>query len=473
MKKPKFLQNINPRRLHHGANSTVLIVGFITAIILINAVLSALVARFPLKIDLTKERLFVLSDETKALAGALEEPVKIFYLIGTGNEDSLVEETINRYKALSGKITSEKKDPVRDPLFSKKYQEGGADVSEGSLIVESGDRFKTISQLDMFDVEYTQAGAQASGLALEAKLTGAISYVTAKTLPAAYFVTGHGEVELSFLQPKLEEQNFSVSPLDLKTSEIPEDASLLFVVAPQRDFAAGEIDKLDKYFDNGGRAFITLDPGMQLSALDQYFDEIWGVKLGNDIVFETDQRRYFQTPIYLLPAPLEHEFTEIMFTKGLSMLWPQTKTLEFTEKSGITVAALLTSGEKSLAKDSAAEIEPQMQPGDREGAFTLAAVLTQATQSGKDANILLAGTSQFLGALDEPNFANGDFFYAAVHGLSESGAPALTIKAKNLRPQLLNLNALQKVVYALLFAFLPPLLVLAFGLGIWLRRRHL
>ena len=85
----------------------------------------------------------------------------------------------------------------------------------------------------------------------------------------AYFTTGHGEAELdqvdgkgySLLKGRLRELNFKVvSGLQLQDG-VPDDASLLVVLAPKERFSAADAEVLQRYLDGGGRALILLDPG--------------------------------------------------------------------------------------------------------------------------------------------------------------------------------------------------------------------
>ena len=79
----------------------------------------------------------------------------------------------------------------------------------------------------------------------------------------AYYTTNHGEQALtSSLTEALNAQNITLQPLDLLTSEIPEDCSLLIINAPTSDFASDdglvdEVSMLQNYLNEGGKMLLT------------------------------------------------------------------------------------------------------------------------------------------------------------------------------------------------------------------------
>ena len=81
-------------------------------------------------------------------------------------------------------------------------------------------------------------------------------------LKKIYLLEGHGEKDenISVIKTKLEESNYEVAKLHLLESmqegriQIPEDAAVILVVGPLRDFLPAEIGTLRDYVLGGGKA---------------------------------------------------------------------------------------------------------------------------------------------------------------------------------------------------------------------------
>lgn len=79
-------------------------------------------------------------------------------------------------------------------------------------------------------------------LQIENVFTEAVAYVTADSVPTAYFLSGHGEGASA-------ELSFDIS----QNREIPTNADMLIINSPNEDYSNSEVDALIKYVDNGGK----------------------------------------------------------------------------------------------------------------------------------------------------------------------------------------------------------------------------
>ena len=79
-------------------------------------------------------------------------------------------------------------------------------------------------------------------LKLENVFTEAVAYVTADSVPTAYFLSGHGEEASA-------ELSFDIS----QNREIPTNADMLIINSPNEDYSNSEVDALIKHVDNGGK----------------------------------------------------------------------------------------------------------------------------------------------------------------------------------------------------------------------------
>ena len=90
-----------------------------------------------------------------------------------------------------------------------------------------------------------------------------------------YFTTGHGEMvfkkekdvdpdrTISYLKRALRKANFTTKELSIANglaNEIPEDAGVILILAPQLEFSEAEISTIGDFWRNGGAVFIALEP---------------------------------------------------------------------------------------------------------------------------------------------------------------------------------------------------------------------
>ena len=110
--------------------------------------------------DLTRDRLFTLSERTEKLLQGLSKPVDIYVFMGSGEPTyHELRELVTRYKAKTDKITAHFVDPDREPtkfrVLAEKFgvrvgmQENGATEAELAVLVTSGDKRWSITRDDL------------------------------------------------------------------------------------------------------------------------------------------------------------------------------------------------------------------------------------------------------------------------------------------------------------------------------------
>ena len=79
--KEKSVRALNrSRRLRHGTMATVLSVCFVAAVVLVNVIVSILVERYPLTVDLTSNKVFELSQESIDYVSGLDKDINVYVL---------------------------------------------------------------------------------------------------------------------------------------------------------------------------------------------------------------------------------------------------------------------------------------------------------------------------------------------------------------------------------------------------------
>ena len=448
-------------------------VGALVIVILLNLFVGTIGDKIPMKLDLTRNKIFELSDETKNVLKNVDKDIDVYYFATKGNEQLYIAQTIDMYKGYSNKIHFEQKDPTADPVFAREF---GTDITDNSVIVRSGDRIKVVDSSAIYDYTFQQQGIVE--FQLEQKLTKAIAYVQAESDVKVFFTTGHEEAGYQFMKTPLEEENAEVEEIDLKTTDIPADTAAIYIIGPQRDFAADEVTRLQEYLANGGSLNVSLDVRVsEVPVLRQFLSEYWGINYNDDIVMETDNMSILaNNPFYLLPHIEEHDITSSFLQKKVSIAWPEARSLYITEKPGVEAAALLTTTDKAVSKLAVESVSYTVEEGDKTGVQTLAVAVSYVDYDKKArTRIVATGTSLYAASLflSDSSVANSDLLRESFIYLKGEDSAGISITPKNVATQYLTLKQGEITAYMWIFGILPEVIILAAGLFVWLRRRHL
>ena len=190
-KKKKSL--FSSRKFRHGGFSVMMIAAVIVIVALLNVVVSTLDSMWGLSYDLSSNKLYTISAQSKKVVSQVDQDVKIYALMQSGSESSTVENLLENYRKLAPDyIDVTVIDPVQNPTFANQFTSEA--LSMNSVIVTNGDgsRYRVIDQYDMYEFGYTSNyQSYVKSFIGEQKLTNAISFVTAEQVANAYFLTGH------------------------------------------------------------------------------------------------------------------------------------------------------------------------------------------------------------------------------------------------------------------------------------------
>lgn len=501
-------QSIQKRRYHVSkknfslsAYSSTVIAGSIAVAVILNLIVAELPSRYTV-FDLTANRLYSLTDDTKELVSNIGEDVTIYVLANENQADSTLANTLDSYEGLSSHIKVTYVDPAVNPKFYTKYTDGS--ISSNSVIVESSRRSRVVDYNDLYvsEYDYSTYSQNVTGYDAEGQITSAISYVLSENMPKIYMVTGHGELELdSTFTDVIQKANIDTETINLMDYDaVPEDAAAVFVNAPAGDFSSDDTEKLLTYLNDGGDIFInTTYTGKDMPNFDKLLD-FYGVQVSKGLIIETAQNSYYQDPFYLLPSIEYDTITSDIYSGNSYVFAPYCQGLTFTEKEDVEVTPLLASSEKSYVRD---DIENSTsydrQDGDEDGPFYIglscaaqvagAASQEQETdESGntdaasgdvknsestaiifscenlftQEADTMVAGTNQklFSGVLQAFETEDGE-------------SSSVVIPVKNYEVEYLTVSQSWISILALITVIVIPFGFLITGFVIWFRRRKL
>ena len=461
-----------------GLYSAAITAAVIAAVVLLNLLVRAIPSKYT-EFDLSEAGLYTLGDSSKQVARELSQDVTIYYLCETGNEDQIISKLLDKYAAESSHITWELKDPAVYPTFAAQY--GAQEASSGSVILVSGDQNVVLDASDLYDYDYSDyytTGTYSVTFAGENKITSAIYRLTSGEEHRAYYTTNHGEQTLTdTLTSALENQNLTLTGLDMLSDSIPEDCDLLIINNPVQDFASAgalvdEMSDLRGYLSRGGKLLITTDSYNRTPNLDALLAE-FGLSRTEGLVVEGDSSHYMNGyPTYLLPDYASAVESGVLdnVDKNRGVLLQMAQGIALTETEDVISEALLTTSAEAYSKTAGYEMTTLTQEdGDPDGPFTLAAY---ARNENTEAEVIWIDC----GNMDNEGIypmlpGNVTFLQACATTLAFEESTTL-IESKALEAAPLEVSNSTSVALGLTFVIVLPAAVLAAGAVVVLLRRR-
>lgn len=262
-----------PRDRSFAAGSLIiLLVAFIAAVIASNSLLRGV------RLDLTENHLYTLSDGTKSLLGGLSEPINLYFYFSDKNSEDIqvlrdyadrVREMLHEFvDASNGELRLQEIDP--EPFSEdedRAAQYGLTDLGQGSggnSIYFGLAATNTIGEegvIKVFDpdkepsLEYDLARLVYSLSTAEKPVVGLISGVQM----TGGFDPQTQQVRQPWVIDQHIQQLFDVRNLSTSLESIDDDISLLWIVHPV-GLPPSTLYAIDQFILNGGRALIFVDP---------------------------------------------------------------------------------------------------------------------------------------------------------------------------------------------------------------------
>ena len=476
MKKFKLTSSANGKVFRNGLYSTAILAAAIVLAVLVNLLVGALPKKYT-EFDLSAAKMYTLGDSSKQLMQSLDEDVTVYYLCETGSEDAILTKLLDHYADESSHFHWEQKDPALYPAFASQY---GADtVSTGSLIVVSGENSVVLDAAELYEYDYSDyytTGSANVTFGGEKQISSAIYKLTAAAQSHAYYTTNHGEqAPTSSLTEALEAQNIDLQPLDLLTSTIPEDCSLLIINAPTSDFASDdglvdEISQLQAYLANGGKVLLTTSAFTETPNLDAVMAQ-FGLAREPGIVVEGDAgHALYGYPYSLFPdyAATDESTALDGVNRSTHVMLSVAQGITITETDDVAVEPLLNTTEDAYSKPNYNESSTTAkESGDTDGPFSLA---VWARNEDTGAEVIWVGC---------PN-VDSEQVYQSIPGnltflqgcAASLVGQSLLIDTKALEAAPITVAASTSMTLGMVFVFVLPAAVLIAGAVVVLLRRR-
>ena len=372
------------RLLRNGYYSAVLAAFVVAGAVVLNLIAAEIPSQYT-SLDVSDDKLYTLTEQTKELAASLTEDVTLYYIVQDSNRDDTVSRLLERYDDLSSHITVEELDPVLYPNFVSQYTSDS--LTENSVIVVCGDQSRIVNYEDMYEQEfnYTYYTYETTGFDAEGQITSAISGVSSGDLPTLYVLTGHNELQLDDTMTRsIEKENIAIESLNLITEDaVPEDAGCLLIYSPAQDLSDAETTKILNYLRTGGKAVILTDYTAQEMPNLASVLEYYGVTLEEGIVLEGDSQHYVQLPYYLIPDINSTDFTSDLTGGSTYVLMAAAQSIQTAEepRDGVSISSILTTSDASYSKADPQNMSTyEKEEGDTEGPFDIGVAITETVE---------------------------------------------------------------------------------------------
>lgn len=315
----------NRKKLKYGSIATGITAVVIVVVVLINILVGMLA---DVRLDLTKDKVYAVSEETIDYVKNLDQDVEIAISVEQdtikdllGTTEMMVSETLAKYEDYSDHISVTYFDTTKDPDILAKYQEiYGGDIGSGCVIVAAGERVKVYSILDMFDINsemynyymygYCSFTDIITGYKGEQMLTNAIMNVTdanVKNVGIIELVGETGAESLIFsatqgnayameaLSMLLDDNGYDVErELNITTADFTTgEYDILVLPAPVSDLSVDAVQRLSDFMYNDGEygkhmIYIADYTQGDTPNLDAFLKE-WNITISDSVVADTDE----------------------------------------------------------------------------------------------------------------------------------------------------------------------------------------
>lgn len=498
----------NHKKLKHGTMATVLTVVFVAVLVLVNIVATSVFERFPLTIDMTSDDSYTISDETVDYIKNVDKEIKITVLAEESEFNSTskyirqANEILKNIAKNNKNITVEYVDLMSNPEVKSEYEES---LAEYDIIVETGnnhERTTVVHPQDLvnFSSDFENSFQQNMGATLETFIeyyggmtaiqsystgiesncaeqafTSAVLRVTDADPKTVTFLTGRKEIaSLSYFQKLLTANGYTVNSIDITTQDIPQEANLIVMGAPSVDYTADEVEKVSKFLDNDGKLkknLLYIESVQQPNTpnIDELLEE-YGIKFRDEFVYDSDGSNASNGYVFMERA--NDKFMDDLKDDSLKLftsIYTKPITVKYSEKSMKTCEAYVQTSDTGYTMD-------KNQKELTKGVTVTAAVGSKAVfvDDGADySNLIALGSEFFLDdtVLQMSQYLNRQWILSLVNGVTGKSAD-ITIEPKTVEGGLFDLTNTQIRVLEWVFIVIIPVIVLAIGITVWIKRKN-
>lgn len=443
------------RQAKQGAQAGV----YVIVVIAILGVGNWLAKDYNKTLDVTANKRFTLSDQTKKVVGNLKKEINVYYFEKTDRYEQ-ARDMFDRYRNLSSNFKVNYVDPDKRPDVAR--IEGMRNF--GDIIIDSGVKKETAKALT------------------EEELTGALIRALKTGTRTVCFVEGSGEHRVSdtaregysTFKDALEKNNYKTQTISLiEKPEVPKACNIVIVGGPKRDYLQPAADALKSYVAGGGNAVVNFDAVLYLP--DQKMGDTpnlsalvaeWGVTMKGDVLIDLGSAsRLFGQLSPVIGSYESHPITRVM-ADNASVL-PLARSLEV--KAPAEKLFSTSEGSYSLTNPKLPMKEADLDKGAK-GPFAVGAAAKIGSGNTAGRVVVVGSSNWTANFIMAAPIANRDLALNVMNWLT-SDEELISIRPKE--PEDRRLSVTGGGLRALFFFSIIglPLFVILTGVSVWWRRR--
>jgi ABC-type uncharacterized transport system involved in gliding motility auxiliary subunit len=428
--------------------------------------------------DLTANKQFSLSDQSRNVLSKLDSPLQVL-VFARDEEFQRYQDKLKEYQYLSKQITAEYVDPEKKPAVARQNE-----IQQfGTIVFNYKGRTEKVTSDSEQDIT-----------------NGIIKVVTGQQ-KKVYFTQGHGERDQGSAEPNgynaiakaLTAENYTLDKLVIaQQGAVPADASVVIVAGPRTDFFPAEMDALKKYLEKSGKLLIMLDPpdkpdSAPLTNLIALAHD-WGFDVGNDVVVDVSGMGRLIGTDASVPVAANYPSHPIVQRFNLLTAFPLARSVvpisggvnghvsqTFVETSARSwaetdIKGLLTSGQVALD-----EGKDKKGPVSIGAAESISSSTDPATPPAPDAprpemRLVVIGDSDFAANSYLGIQGNRDLFMNMVGWVSQQES-LISIRPKEADDRRITMTSTQQTNIVWLSLLVIPACIFGTGVYTWWRRR--
>lgn len=510
-KEKKKRTKADSRRFRYGSMATAVTILVVALVVVLNVIVSVLNDRFPLNLDLTKNKLFSLSDNSVSIAKGIgkEVQVTVFYpedgfknpSQGTAQLNDMLKEfyvAMQQYTTLTGgKVSVEYVDLNLNPALATKYQK--YNPSQLDILFVCGDRYRKITMNDLYQYnqasDYYSEGTYTS--LVERTIASQMKYLTAEQAQIVTVFTGHEEDSnlVEGLKSIYELNGYEFKEFSLASSEeIDPNTVAALIPAPSKDYTGDEIARLQKWLENDGKLGRNLMVFTQATAacpnLYEFLNVEYGLEVTDNLIMETSASRTTAYNPFYTWADLEStDYTQNAAGERTVLAWQSRQILTHkdnnTENSLYNVDIMTFPDSARLIKladatdEKASAEEDKSFAADEYPIIGLAAAVKRSydndTQESIQNHVIVSGSALmgYSQVLEQFTSRNEDGLLGILNAMT-GVKDDINVSSKSLEKETVEFSDTAGLVVGLgVFTFGVPAVTLIICLVVFLKRRHL
>ena len=434
--------------------------------------------------DLTENKVYSLSEETKSKLKNLESEV-IIKLINYEDGADVIK-FAEKYVILNKNINIER---IND-LASRKdiMEEYSLDTTDKLIVISSADNETTIGEYDLYTYDYSTYETIDT---TEEAFTNAIVEVTTKNKPKIYFINNHIEYDatkyFSTIMNSMRDDANEVETLDiLSTGNIPEDCDTLIISTLAEDITEFEKDKILEYINKGGEILLLNGPDIEGKSLQNYQEILnqYGITIEEGVIFEgNDSNMLYGYPDFIIEEMQSSSLTEKL-NMNLSICLADAASIKINEEKqeelNIEFEGLVYTSDKAFRRtDLSLNSSTRTNSDSEEAELLIGAIINKTIDENNKSKLIIFGNELF--ASDMPIsisgydlyisdlYNNADIVLNSIAYLNER-EDTITIR-KSYDSVTYTATELQhNIITAIIF--ITPLVIIILGIIVWQVRRR-